>query len=118
MAATDVLSKVPLGVTNHPFEIHIGKYVKFKGKDNGSFKDGGAIFEIVAIQKHWGYINGEYLPNKIGFRLSDVGNPNSFGCVGDIDEVEFVNISEADASLFNKNLTEEICKSYAEKFGS
>lgn len=64
----------------------------------------GMIYEIIAIQKHWGYINGKYVPDKIGYRIAKVGNNNDFGRVGDVDEVEFVNMPEEHVIIINKKI--------------
>jgi hypothetical protein len=102
-----ITETVPLIVNDSELEKHIGRYVKFD-EDEDEVKPGtyysGTIFEIIAIQKHWGYVNNKYVPNKIGFRLCLVGDDNDFGCVGDVDIVKFVNITEAEAININKKL--------------
>lgn len=98
-AAKEITDVIGLTVKDHPLKKDIGRYVRFK-------KDGSKmglihkyyIFEIVDIQKHWGYDdNGNYVPNIIGYRVAEVGNDNSFGQVGAIKEVEFVNMTEEEA---------------------
>lgn len=107
--AKNVIEQVPLRVNDSELEKDIGRYIKFKyDKDNGLFANMGMVYEIVAIQKHWGYIDGKYVPHKIGYRIAEVGKENDFGRVGDVDKVEFVNITEQEAIDINKEIHEKL----------
>ena len=66
------------------------------------------IYEIVAIQKHWGYVDGKYVPDKVGYRIAQVGYDNDFGRVGDVDEIKFVNISEDEAIKINTDINNKL----------
>lgn len=106
--AKNIIKTIPLHVDDDELEKNIGRYVKFKKQKEwrklGLLVNMGMIFEIVAIQKHWGYVDGEYIPNKIGYRVAEVGNERDFGRVGDVDEIEFVNITEDEAMDINKEI--------------
>ena len=106
--AKEIPKRVSLHVDDSDLEMNIGRYVRFKKQDNGRklglFVQEGMLYEIVSIQKHWGYVDGKYVSNKIGYRLAEIGKDNDFGRVGDVDEVEFVNISEEDAIINNKEI--------------
>ena len=106
--AKNIIKTIPLHVDDDELEKNIGRYVKFKKQKEwrklGLLVNMGMIFEIVAIQKHWGYVDGEYIPNKIGYRVAEVGNERDFGRVGDVDEIEFVNITEEEAMDINKEI--------------
>ena len=52
--------------------------------------------------------DGVYVPNKVGYRLAEVGYDNDFGRVGDIDKIEFVNISEYEAIVINKKINKKL----------
>lgn len=108
--AKKVIDTIPLKTNDEKLEKNIGRYVRFKDKDvsRGLLANLGMIYEIVAIQKHWGYVDGKYLPNKVGYRIAEVGNDNDFGRVGDIDEIEFVNISEYKAIVINKEINKKL----------
>ncbi len=102
--AKNVASNFGLSVSDNSIEENIGRYVQFKTQKNsqqGSFSDKGAIYEIVGTQKHWGYVDGKYVNNKIGYRLATVGKDSDFGSVGDVDEVKFIKCSEPDAIKVN-----------------
>lgn len=60
------------------------------------------VYEIIDVQKHWGYVDGHYTSNKIGYRIAEVGYDNDFGRVGDVDDIEFVNMTEDEAIAINK----------------
>ena len=66
------------------------------------------IYETVAIQKHWGYVDGKYVSDKIGYRIAQVGYDNDFGRVGDVDEIKFVNISEEEAIKINTDINNKL----------
>jgi len=89
-------------------EKNIGRYIRFKKQKEwqklGLLVNMGMIFEIVAIQKHWGHVDGKYVPNKIGYRVAEVGEERDFGRVGDIDEIDFVNLTEDEATKINKEI--------------
>ncbi len=55
-----VIETIPLKTNDEELEKNIGRYVKFKSYDEsrGLFANMGMIYEIVAIQKHWGYVDG------------------------------------------------------------
>lgn len=103
---------VGLSASDENLEKNIGRYVKFKkpvddseARSLGLLATKGAIYEIIGVQKHWGYVNGEYLPNKIGYRLAAVGIGDNFGRVGDVDMIEFVNnMSEEEAADINRKI--------------
>jgi len=104
--AKKVIDTIPLKTNDEQLGKNIGRYVRFKDKDKnrGLLANMGMVYEIISIQKHWGYIDGEYVPHKIGYRIAEVGYDNDFGRVGDIDEIEFVNMSEDDAIAINKKI--------------
>ena len=108
--AKKIIQTIHLEVNDINLEKNIGRYVRFKDKDKsrGLLANMGMIYEIIAIQKHWGYINGKYVPDKIGYRIAQVGNNNDFGRVGDVDEMEFVNMPEEHAIIINKRINEKI----------
>jgi len=98
--ANSLIDIIPLRVVTHELEKYIGRYVILK---NYTYK---LIQQIIAIQKHWGYVDGEYISNKVGFRVVEVGNQKDFGRVGDIDNIEFVNITELKALNINKKIND------------
>lgn len=104
----NIIKTIPLQVDNEELEENIGRYIKFKKQKEwrklGLLVNMGMIFEIVAIQKHWGYVDGRYVPDKIGYRVAEVGEESDFGRVGDVDEIEFVNITENEATDINKKI--------------
>jgi len=104
----NIIKTIPLQVDDEEFNKNIGRYVKFKKQKEwrklGLLVNMGMIFEIVDVQKHWGYVDGKYIPNKIGYRIAEVGEERDFGRVGDIDEIEFVNITENEAININKEI--------------
>jgi len=111
----DVLDKIEhLKTSDEKLQENIGRYVKFKqevldkGK-RGLIDEMGAIYEIVGIQKHHGYIDGAYSSNKIGYRIMIIGDAfgraGSFGKVGDVDSIEFINISEDKAIEINNEIS-------------
>ena len=103
--AKNIIKDIPLQVEDEELENHIGRYVRYVDKENrGLYAKLGMIYEIVSIQKHWGYIDGKYVFGKIGFRIAQVGKDNDFGRVGDVDEVEFIDISEEEAIEKNKQI--------------
>lgn len=104
--AKEVINIIPLKIEDDELEKHIGRYVRFKDKDKnrGLFANMGMVYEIISVQKHWGYVNKKYVPNKIGFRIAEVGNENDFGRVGDVDEIEFVNMTEDEAIKINQKI--------------
>ena len=110
--AKNVIKTIPLETEDEELEKDIGRYVRLK-KDKKLKKQGllvsmGMIFEIVSIQKHWGRVDGIYVFNKIGYRIAEVGNKTDFGRVGDIDKVEFLNITEDEAVKINKKINSDI----------
>jgi hypothetical protein len=109
--AKEILKVVPLETSNVDLEKNIGRFVKLKPNDsNGLIANRGAIYEIVAIQKHWGHVDGKYVDNKVGYRIALVGDDNDFGRVGDVDEIIFVNVSEDEAIKINKDIFKKIKK--------
>ena len=106
--AKNIIKTIPLQIDDDELEKNIGRYIKFKKQKDvqsmGLIRSMGTIFEIVAIQKHWGYIDGKYVPNKIGYRVAIVGRENDFGCAADVDEIEFVNATEYEATNINKKI--------------
>ena len=113
-SAKQVIKDVSLDVDNEELEQNIGRYVKFSMNDKtrkyGLIQKLGMIFEIISIQKHYGYVDGKYVPNKIGYRLGQVGKDNDFGRVGDVDEIEFVDITEDQAIQKNMEVQKKIDK--------
>ena len=109
-AAKEVIDIIPLKINDVILEKNIGRYVRFKDKNKkrGLLAHMGMIYEIISIQKHWGYIDGKYVPHKIGYRIVEVGYDNDFGRVGDVDEIEFVNITEEEAININKDINKKI----------
>jgi len=106
-----VVKDIGLSVSNHILENDVGRYVKIIYDDPvqvGKIVALGSIYEIVGVQKHWGYVDGDYVPNKIGYRLARVGIDDDFGRVGDVDKVEFINISEEEAIKINKEIVEKL----------
>lgn len=105
-----VIETIPLKTNDEELEKNIGRYVKFKSydKSNGLAANMGMIYEIVAIQKHWGYVDGKYVPDKVGYRIAQVGYDNDFGRVGDVDEIKFVNISEEEAIKINTDINNKL----------
>jgi len=112
--AKQVIKDVSLEASDNELEKNIGRYVKFsmndKTKKYGLIQKLGMIYEIISIQKHWGYVNGKYVSDKIGYRLAQVGNDNDFGCVGDVDEIEFVDMTEDQAIQKNMEVMKKINK--------
>jgi hypothetical protein len=108
--AKEVISTIPLKANDVNLEKNIGRYVRFKNKEKnrGLLANMGMIYEIIAIQKHWGDINGEYVPHKIGYRIAEVGRDNDFGRVGDVDEIEFINMTEEDAISINNEINKKL----------
>ena len=108
--AKKVIDIIPLKTNDERLEKNVGRYVRFKDKkkNRGLLANLGMIYEIVDIQKHWGYVDGVYVPNKVGYRLAEVGYDNDFGRVGDIDHIEFVNISEYEAIVINKKINKKL----------
>lgn len=112
----EVLNSIPLRTNNIELERNIGKFVRFKKKNKtaiGLISWMGTIYEIVDVQKHWGY-NKElkYVPDIDGYRLARVGVQDDFGKVGSIDDIVFVDISEEDAIIINKKILDELDKRY------
>jgi hypothetical protein len=118
--AKEIIDVVPLKVEGNPLEQNIGRFLKFKVKKGNEKAMGlyvilGMIYEIVAIQKHWGYNeNGRYVPDRIGYRVAEVGKDDDFGRVCSVDEAEFLNISEEEAIKLNKEVHEIINKKLGE----
>ena len=54
------------------------------------------------------YVDGKYVPDKVGYRIAQVGYDNDFGRVGDVDEIKFVNISEEDAIKINTDINNKL----------
>lgn len=112
--AKNIIKTIPLEVNNEELEENIGRYVKFKKQKDwrklGLLVNMGMIFEIVSIQKHWGYVNDKYVSNKIGYRIAEVGEERDFGRVGDVDEIEFVNITEDEAININQKIRSDLKK--------
>jgi len=110
--AKQVIKDVSLEASDNELEKNIGRYVKFsmndKTKKYGLIQKLGMIYEIISIQKHWGYVNGKYVSDKIGYRLAQVGNDNDFGRVGDVDEIEFVDMTEDQAIQKNMEVMKKI----------
>lgn len=110
--AKKVIDIIHLKTHHEELEKHIGRYVKFKSTCDevslGLLAKLGMIYEIVAVQNHWGYVDGKYVPDKIGYRIAKVGEDNDFGRVGDIDVVEFVNITEEEALSINKAIYKKL----------
>lgn len=110
--AKDIIKQIPLEIKGSDLEKNIGRYIKYKKEKDwqkkGLLVNMGMIFEIVAIQKHWGFINGEYVNNKIGYRVAEVGAENDFGRVADVDEIIFVNYSEDEAIQINQKIHTKI----------
>lgn len=108
--AKNVLDVIPLGTEDEDLNKNVGRFIRFKKDDkHGLLAESGIIYEIVAIQKHWGHDkNGDYVPNIKGYRVAMAGNENDFGKVGPVDEIEFVNISEEDAISYNKKILKEL----------
>ena len=108
--AKKVINTIPLKTNDERLEKNIGRYVKFKGKEKkrGLLANLGMVYEIIDIQKHWGYVDGNYVPFKVGYRISEVGYDKDFGRVGDVDEIEFINISEDEAIAINKKINSKI----------
>lgn len=106
--AKGIIKTIPLNIENSDLSKNIGRYVKYKlDKDwrkKGLLVNMGIIHEIAAIQKHWGYVDGKYIPDKIGYRVVPVGEEGDFGRAGDVDEIEFVNITEEDALKINRKI--------------
>jgi hypothetical protein len=104
----NIIKAIPLQVDDEELNKNIGRYVKFKKQKDwrklGLLVNMGMIYEIVAVQKHYGHVDGEYVSNKIGYRVAEVGEERDFGRVGDVDEIEFVNITESEAININKEV--------------
>ena len=84
-------------VKNNEMEENIGRYVIYDmdklDKDQAGFAAAsGTVYEIVGVQKHWGYVDGKYVSDKIGYRIAEVGNEKTWGRVGDVDKIVFVKI--------------------------
>lgn len=104
-----IINHLNLKIEDNPLKSDIGRYVVYDNtNDRGLFAKQGMVYEIVDIQKHWGYINGKYVSNKIGYRLSEIGNENDFGRVGDVDVIKFVNITEEEAIKKNKEIRNKL----------
>ncbi|MCK9416295.1 hypothetical protein M0Q97_06525 [Candidatus Dojkabacteria bacterium] len=118
--AKNIIKTIPLQANNEELEENIGRYVKFKKQKDwqklGLLVNMGMIFEIVSIQKHWGYVNDEYVSNKIGYRIAEVGEERDFGRVGDVDEIEFVNITEDEAININQKIRSDLKKGIYPKY--
>ena len=112
LTSKEVIETIPLKVSDDTLKRNIGRYVKFKRekdyKQRGLLAHMGIIYEIVSIQKHWGYVDGVYGFHKIGYRLAEVGNDGDFGRVGDVDEIIFVNISEDEAIKINRKISKKL----------
>ena len=109
----EVVKDLGISISGHYLEKDIGRYARFKKPKNkkeaemmGRIKVSGTIFEIVGVQKHWGYNEeGRYVPDIIGYRVARVGNDNDFGSVMSVKNAEFLdNITEEEAIEFNRNL--------------
>lgn len=104
----NIIGQIGLEVSDSNLEQNIGRYVKIKRDKDwrklGLLVNMGMVFEIVAIQKHYGYVDGKYIRDKIGYRIAEVGRDNDFGRVGDVDEIEFLNISEEEAIEINEKI--------------
>lgn len=118
-AKSVVRDLVPLAVDGHELEKDIGRFIQFKVKDDtietrkkmGYQKWLGFIFEIVGVQKHWGHDEkGNYVPNRIGYRVAEVGNDDDFGAVCGTNEAIFLDITEDEALKINKKIWEEYRK--------
>jgi len=89
---------------------NIGRYVKYDlskvdKKQIGSLAANGIIYEIVDIQKHYGYVDGKYVPDKIGYRVKTIGIENDFGRPMDVDNLIFVNdMTEDEARNINQKI--------------
>jgi len=116
LTAKSVVKGFGLDVNGHELEKDIGRFVKFKIKKGDRQNLGlivwmGTIYEIVGIQKHWGYDeNGKYVPDRIGYRVAEVGENRSFGRVCGTDQAIFVNITEEEAININKKIMDEFKK--------
>lgn len=108
--AKNIINIIPLKTNDERLEKNIGRYVRFKDKDEsrGLLANLGMVYEIIDIQKHWGYVDNEYVSNKIGYRIAEVGYDDDFGSVGDVDEVEFINITEDEAIAINKKINDKL----------
>lgn len=107
-----LISLVHLKSNDSILEKNIGRYARFKDKNPnlGLLSNLGMIYEIIAIQNHWGYVDGHYSSNKVGYRIVEVGNTDSFGKVGDVDLIEFINFTEKQAISKNKQINKSIAK--------
>ena len=109
--AKQIIKDIPLSVDEHPLRKDIGRYVRLikVKEDDGIVANAGMIYEIVGVQKHWGHDEeGRYAFNRIGYRIALVGIDNDFGRVGDVNEVEFVNMTEEEALNHNTPILKRI----------
>lgn len=112
----DIISKEHgIGLQRYDRELskNIGRYCKWKPsiyyKNPPKEDKWGIIYEIVDTQTHWGYNkDGEYVPDKIGYRVIRVGKENDFGKPLSVDNCEFINIDEKDAIQNNKIVFKKI----------
>jgi len=118
LTAKSVAKGFGLSVENSDLEKDIGRFVKYKiEKANanrgqlGLIAWMGTIYEIVGIQKHWGFDeNGKYVPDRIGYRIAEVGENRSFGRVCGVNEAIFVDVTEEEAIQINKHIMNEFEK--------
>ena len=121
-AKSVIRDMIPLAVDGHELEKDIGRFIKYKVEKGDKEKLGlavwfGTIYEIVGIQKHWGYDeNGKYVPDRIGYRVAQVGVDDDFGRVCGTDEAIFVDVSEEEAIRINKNIMKEVEKEIEKNF--
>lgn len=119
--AKNIIKQIPLKVNDSELEENIGRYVKYKNDGNqkrGLLAELGMVFEIIAIQKHWGHNSeGKYVPDMVGYRIVEVGKDNDFGRVGGVKDIEFVDMSEQEAIKINHNIELEIQKRFKEEHG-
>jgi len=107
-AKSIVRDVIPLAVDGHELERNIGRFVIYKVKEGDRQSLGliawmGTIYEIIGIQKHWGHDEeGRYVPDRIGYRVAEVGKNESFGRVMSTDETIFVNITEDESIKVNE----------------
>tara|TARA_R110000772_G_scaffold81439_1_gene173200 strand:+ start:7236 stop:7802 length:567 start_codon:yes stop_codon:yes gene_type:complete len=106
--AKSIIQQIPLETTDAELEKNIGRYIKFKKDDDwrklGLIVNMGTIYEIVSIQKHWGHVNGKYVRDKIGYRVATVGEERCFGRPADVDKIEFVDMTEEEATKINNQV--------------
>jgi hypothetical protein len=111
-AKSIVRDVIPLAVDCHELERNIGRFIKFKKGDpkaDGLLVSKGSIYEIIGIQKHWGYDeNGKYVPDRIGYRVARVNREHKdFGRVCPVERAIFVNITEEEAIEINQKIWKE-----------